>query len=96
MLFAGETGQQCGYRDRWSEEGLYLYTGEGQRGDMLFTHLERWGFWLSGLQTLKVKSPIINLTKQKEVAGRPSRSYQNHHDCSLLNSRSTTAGNILS
>lgn len=36
MLFTGETGKQYGYQDGWSEEGLYLYTGEGQRGDMSF------------------------------------------------------------
>jgi len=37
MLFTGERGQQYGYKDGWSNEGLFLYTGEGQRGDMQFT-----------------------------------------------------------
>lgn len=36
MLFTGETGLQYGYQDGWSEEGVFFYTGEGQRGDMLF------------------------------------------------------------
>ncbi len=37
MLFAGENGEQYGYSDGWSEEkGVYLYTGEGQIGDMAF------------------------------------------------------------
>ncbi len=36
MLFTGEQGQQYGYRDGWSEDGLFPYTGEGQRGDMPF------------------------------------------------------------
>jgi 5-methylcytosine-specific restriction protein A len=34
MLFTGEVGQQYGYRDAWTEDGLFLYTGEGQQGDM--------------------------------------------------------------
>jgi 5-methylcytosine-specific restriction protein A len=36
MLFTGETGSQYGYIDGWSEEGVFFYTGEGQRGDMPF------------------------------------------------------------
>ncbi|MFC1512214.1 HNH endonuclease [Candidatus Latescibacterota bacterium] len=36
MLFSSETGEQYGYRDGWSDSGLFLYTGEGQRGDMSF------------------------------------------------------------
>jgi len=36
LLFTGEQGEQSGYRDGWSEEGMFLYTGEGQTGDMLF------------------------------------------------------------
>lgn len=36
MIFTGEQGQQYGYKDGWSEEGLFLYTGEGQKGDMNF------------------------------------------------------------
>ncbi len=37
FLFAGETGEQYGYRDGWESPDLYLYTGEGQLGDMEFT-----------------------------------------------------------
>lgn len=36
FLFTGETGHQYGYRDRWIEDGIFLYSGEGQRGDMTF------------------------------------------------------------
>jgi DNA modification methylase len=36
LLFTGEQGRQYGYRDGWSEDGLFLYTGEGQTGDMTF------------------------------------------------------------
>lgn len=37
LLFTGDSGHQYGYRDGWSEEhGVFLYTGEGQRGDMEF------------------------------------------------------------
>jgi 5-methylcytosine-specific restriction enzyme A len=35
MLFTSHTGEQYGYKDGWSDEG-YLYTGEGQEGDMSF------------------------------------------------------------
>lgn len=34
FLFTGESGEQYGYRDGWNEDGVYLYTGEGQVGDM--------------------------------------------------------------
>ena len=36
FLFAGETGEQYGYADGWSDDDVYLYTGEGQTGDMQF------------------------------------------------------------
>jgi len=36
MLFTGESGEQYGYRDGWDENGVFLYTGEGQKGDMQF------------------------------------------------------------
>jgi 5-methylcytosine-specific restriction protein A len=35
FLFTGEIGEQYGYADGWSE-GVFLYVGEGQRGDMEF------------------------------------------------------------
>ena len=36
LLFTGESGQRYGYSDGWTDEGVFLYTGEGQRGDMEF------------------------------------------------------------
>lgn len=36
FLFTGETGEQYGYSDGWTDEGIFFYTGEGQRGDMSF------------------------------------------------------------
>jgi 5-methylcytosine-specific restriction protein A len=36
ILFTGETGEQYGYRDDWTDDGVFLYTGEGQVGDMEF------------------------------------------------------------
>ena len=36
MVFTGETGKEYGYQDEWSEDELFLYTGEGQLGDMSF------------------------------------------------------------
>jgi 5-methylcytosine-specific restriction enzyme A len=41
MLFTAETGEQYGYRDGWSSEKLFLYTGEGQKGDMQFVRGNR-------------------------------------------------------
>jgi 5-methylcytosine-specific restriction enzyme A len=35
FLFTGEMGEQYGYDDGWSE-GVFLYVGEGQRGQMEF------------------------------------------------------------
>lgn len=34
LLFTGEQGEQYGYRDGLLADGTYLYTGEGQVGDM--------------------------------------------------------------
>lgn len=34
LLFTGDVGQQHGYSDEWSPEGIFLYTSEGQKGDM--------------------------------------------------------------
>jgi hypothetical protein len=36
MLFTSDRGQDYGYRDGWNEDGVYIYTGEGQHGDMSF------------------------------------------------------------
>lgn len=36
MLFTGESGEAHGYRDGWTSGGRFLYTGEGQYGDMTF------------------------------------------------------------
>lgn len=36
FLFTGASGKQYGYQDGWDEHGVFVYTGEGQRGDMRF------------------------------------------------------------
>lgn len=36
FLFTSPSGQQHGYQDGWDESGVFLYTGEGQAGDMEF------------------------------------------------------------
>jgi 5-methylcytosine-specific restriction protein A len=36
LLFTGDSGARYGYHDGWQADGLFLYTGEGQRGDMHF------------------------------------------------------------
>ena len=37
LLITGDSGKQHGYSDEWTEDGLFLYTGEGQHSDMTFT-----------------------------------------------------------
>lgn len=34
LLFTGNTGEQHGYSDHFTDEGIFNYTGEGQVGDM--------------------------------------------------------------
>jgi 5-methylcytosine-specific restriction enzyme A len=41
MLFTGESGTAYGYHDGWTPEGVFQYTGEGQRGDMSFVRGNR-------------------------------------------------------
>jgi 5-methylcytosine-specific restriction enzyme A len=36
FLFTGESGKQYGYEDDWGKDNVFLYTGEGQIGDMQF------------------------------------------------------------
>lgn len=37
FMFTGDSGKTYGYRDGWTEDGIFRYTGEGQSGDMTFT-----------------------------------------------------------
>lgn len=37
LLFTGLSGKVHGYHDGWREGGVFLYSGEGQIGDMTFT-----------------------------------------------------------
>jgi 5-methylcytosine-specific restriction protein A len=38
FLFTGDSGKSYGYEDGWQpEEGVFLYTGQGQAGDMEFS-----------------------------------------------------------
>ncbi|MBI5670365.1 MAG: HNH endonuclease [Chloroflexi bacterium] len=41
LLFTSQTGEQYGYKDGWTAERVFLYTGEGQVGDMTFTRGNR-------------------------------------------------------
>jgi 5-methylcytosine-specific restriction protein A len=36
MLFTSNTGEQYGYNDGWNANGEFIYTGEGQQGNMSF------------------------------------------------------------
>jgi 5-methylcytosine-specific restriction enzyme A len=40
-LFTGQSGEQYGYRHGWDDNGVFLYTGEGQEGDMDFVRGNR-------------------------------------------------------
>lgn len=37
FLFTGKRGEEFGYADGWTKDGIFFYTGEGQEGDMKFT-----------------------------------------------------------
>ena len=37
FIFAGQSGEEFGYEDGWQSDKIYIYTGEGQIGDMSFT-----------------------------------------------------------
>lgn len=41
LIFTASTGEQYGYNDGWQVDGTFLYTGEGQIGDMTFTRGNR-------------------------------------------------------
>ncbi len=41
FLFTGQSGERYGYEDRRTEDGVFLYTGEGQVGDMEFVRGNR-------------------------------------------------------
>lgn len=36
LLFTGESGHPYGYDDEWTSDQIFLYTGEGQEGDMVW------------------------------------------------------------
>jgi len=36
LLFTGKSGLEHGYHDGWRDDGIFLYSGEGQEGDMTF------------------------------------------------------------
>ena len=36
FIFSGKSGAQYGYKDRWDNDNVFTYTGEGQEGDMQF------------------------------------------------------------
>ena len=37
FIFTGQAGEKHGYEDGWDAENFFLYTGEGQTGDMTFS-----------------------------------------------------------
>lgn len=41
FLFTGSSGAQYGYEDAWTDDGVFLFTGEGQTGDMEFVRGNR-------------------------------------------------------
>jgi len=41
FLFTGSSGTDYGYSDGWDQDGVFIYTGEGQVGDMEFVRGNR-------------------------------------------------------
>ena len=41
IIFTGEAGKTHGYTDRWDDDGIFHYFGEGQSGDMTMTRGNR-------------------------------------------------------
>ncbi len=41
FLFSAPTGEEFGYKDGWVSDNEFVYTGEGQRGDMQFVRGNR-------------------------------------------------------
>ncbi len=37
FIFTGNEGKDYGYKDGWQEDGVFYYTGEGQKSDQTFT-----------------------------------------------------------
>lgn len=37
FIFSGDSGKTYGYKDGWTDNGIFQYTGEGQTGNMTFT-----------------------------------------------------------
>lgn len=72
MLFTWESGREFGYQDGWTDEGVFEYTGEGQRGDM---------------EATRGNAAILNHAKQGrdlhvfEAAGRGSVRYVGQMMC---------------
>ena len=55
FIFTGKEGSAYGYKDGWNEEGLFLYTGEGQVGDQ---RLERGNRAKSSPRTAVNSDPV--------------------------------------
>lgn len=41
LIFTGERGEEFGYEDEFLDDGTFIYTGEGQEGDMTWDHGNR-------------------------------------------------------
>ena len=59
LLFTGGTGERYGYKDKWDGD-VFLYTGEGQKGDMEFTRGNR------AIKDSGITGKGIHLFKYKE------------------------------
>ncbi len=35
FIFTGDSGTHYGYEDGWDDDGVFCYTGEGQRGNIV-------------------------------------------------------------
>lgn len=60
FLFSSPSGKKYGYRDGWISANEYLYTGEGQTGDMDMVRGNR------AIHNHRLNSKEIHLFEQKE------------------------------
>ena len=67
LLFTSEAGGNYGYQDGWNEESQFLYTGEGQVGDMNdIINTQKVGWIIDG-QPDKIVKQILKEWKDQEA-----------------------------
>ncbi len=76
FLFTGDGGDAFGYEDRFRDDGVFLYTGEGQNGDMKF---ERGNAAIRDSESLGKQLFLFEQTKKGLVRFMGLARYLGHH-----------------